>query len=178
MRPDLDSTWIYPADRTTVPGACEAFINHYALFLYMGSVHTFQLLCWFQHHMSFARSGCTLVRDVVHSVANLSANADSPTHKLTTKGGRTLTAKKVLLACGAFINHYALLPSGRQLDIGMNPASVCMAEISERSAEMLATMPSMYMISGKDDNGLPVYILPPIKYPDGKTYIKIGMFQG
>ena len=50
-------------------------------------------------------------------------------------------------------------------------------EVSKDTAEILSAMPSV-IYHQTDEIGGSVYILPPIKYPDGRTWLKIGQSSG
>jgi len=90
---------------------------------------------------------------------------------VTTSKGTVLEADNVLIAAGAFVNFRHLLPLGLQLDIQLLTAQTAKAEVSEETALRLSAMPSMIY---KDPTSFWAYILPPIKYPDGKIYLKLG----
>ena len=51
--------------------------------------------------------------------------------------------------------------------------TVVFGEISNSTAKILNKMPSIIYRKTEDIFGS-VYILPPIKYPDGRLYLKIG----
>jgi sarcosine oxidase len=81
-----------------------------------------------------------------------------------------VAAAKVLVAAGAYTNH--LLP--RPLELRARAVSILLAEVDEAEAERLAAMPSIiYRLDG-DPTLFSIYALPPIRYPDGRIYIKIG----
>ena len=101
--------------------------------------------------------GATLVDEIVLSV----------------RGNRVETAEgvqqfdRVLVACGAFTN--AVLE--RPLALSPLARTVTLFELDEDEAARLAAMPSV--IFRTPDNSSP-YMLPPIRYPDGKMYLKLG----
>ena len=83
--------------------------------------------------------------------------------------GRTHQARHVLVAAGAYSNR--LLPE--PLAVALRPEVVVLGEVSDEQATKLAEMPAFIHLlehPGLDD----VYVNPPMRYPDGKTYIKIG----
>ncbi len=74
---------------------------------------------------------------------------------------------RALIAAGGFTN--ALLDMALPLTIYAR--TVALIEVDASEAARLAGMPSMVLrLSGGRDP----YLLPPIRYPDGKTYLKIG----
>ena len=91
--------------------------------------------------------------------------------QITTDGGQSIRAKQVLVAAGAWTEYL----TGAKLDLLVTPRTVTLAEIDEAEAERLKDMPTIIWYEGIDNPHIEgVYILPPIKYPDGKTYIKLG----
>lgn len=90
---------------------------------------------------------------------------------VTTRGGRELVGSQVVLACGAFANVYALL--SRPLALRVKTETIIFAEVGEPEAERLQPMPTVvYEIDSPELDG--IYLTPPIRYPDGKIYIKMG----
>lgn len=90
---------------------------------------------------------------------------------LTTDGGQTIQAKKVLVAAGAWTEYL----TGTDLGLLPTPRTITMAEIDADEAERLRDMPVIMWYEGMNDPDIEgVYMLPPIEYPDGKTYIKLG----
>ena len=82
---------------------------------------------------------------------------------------------KVLLATGAFANHLGIIPEPISIDVVEH--TVVLGEVSKDTAEILSAMPSV-IYHQNDQIGGSVYILPPIKYPDGRTWLKIGQSNG
>ena len=83
------------------------------------------------------------------------------------RNNEKLFADKVLVATGAFTDACDLLP--KSLNLIVYGRTVVLAEIDEHLQQILSTMPTMLVAESN------AYILPPIKYPDGKTYLKIGI---
>lgn len=90
--------------------------------------------------------------------------------KIVTADGQVVTASKVLVAAGGFTNRKGLLPDS--LDLNVYGRTVTFFEVDEAEAERLSAMPSM--IFEPEDIMAGIYMLPPIRYPDGKFYLKIG----
>lgn len=87
----------------------------------------------------------------------------------TDAGGRYV-ADKVLVAAGGFSIAEGLLP--RQVDLKVFARTVAFFEIPEHELNRYSGMPSL--IHQPDDPTDHIYLLPPVPYPDGKTYLKIG----
>ncbi len=82
----------------------------------------------------------------------------------------TLQARRVLVATGAWGND--LLP--QRLDLRPRAVAVVLAEVDAEEAMRLARMPSIIYRFPDDPVLASIYALPPIAYPDGNTYVKIG----
>ena len=89
---------------------------------------------------------------------------------LTLATGGGLVAGHVILAMGGWAG-VAPLTVGRPL-MRVYQRTVLLAEITEAEAARLTGMPSLiYVPQGAETD---LYVLPPIGYPDGRVYIKIG----
>lgn len=111
------------------------------------------------------RHGATVIREPVHRL--------TPCHggvEVTTATGRTVRAEKALVATGAFANVHVVLP--RKLDMIVRGRTILLAEVDEARRERLRGMPSL-IVGGTAPLDDP-YILPPIQYPDGRWYVKLG----
>ncbi|SIO12221.1 NAD(P)/FAD-dependent oxidoreductase [Vannielia litorea] len=80
-------------------------------------------------------------------------------------GHTDFEAEEIIVAAGGWTD--ALL--GRAPTLLVRPRTVALAEIGQAEAARLAAMPSAVLDT---ENG--AYILPPIRYPDGKLWLKIG----
>ena len=74
---------------------------------------------------------------------------------------------QVLVAAGAYTN--SLLPD--PLDLTVYARTVALLEVGTAESARLCKMPSMVY---RFPDGRDPYLLPPIPYPDGRTYLKIG----
>lgn len=85
---------------------------------------------------------------------------------IATRDG-SVTADKVLIATGGFTNTILNTP----LDLTVLGRTISFFELDDEQASELRGMPSIVYrpLEGGDP-----YILPPIRYPDRKTYLKIG----
>lgn len=116
--------------------------------------------------LSAARGrGATVVRDLALSA---SRGADGVT--VVTRSGRRLRADRVVIATGAFTNSFALT---RPLDLRPETETVLLARLSAGAAARLRSMPAaLFELDDADLDGF--YLLPPLRYPDGNTYLKLG----
>ena len=89
---------------------------------------------------------------------------------VTTDAGETLTADKVLVAAGGFTINEKLLPA--KINLTVFARTIAYFEVDEKEARSLSAMPSLIYKAEFDEDG--IYLLPPIRYPDGRWYIKIG----
>jgi sarcosine oxidase len=110
------------------------------------------------------KQGACIISSVVRRVRSNGSGVEA-----TTANGDSYRAEKALVATGGFANTLELLP--RKLDITVYGRTVVLAKLDERQLEVLESMPSVNYVR-KD--GLGGYILPPIKYPDGNYYLKMG----
>ena len=108
--------------------------------------------------------GAAVIREVVES---LEVRADGVL--IRTREGSELRAEKALVAAGGYSN--TLLR--RKLDLPTKSHTILLAEVPPEEIERLRDMPSI--ISSFDHPAVEsLYMLPPVPYPDGKTYIKLG----
>ncbi len=99
----------------------------------------------------------------------LSVQAKDDIFVVSTEGGR-LTGRGIIVATGAFTNPSQILP--RPIPLTLKARTVLLAEIEPSELERLALMPSI--ISKPWERDAHFYLLPPILYPNGKWYVKIG----
>ena len=111
------------------------------------------------------KAGAELIDDVVVSICEEGGLAEI----VTASGGR-YTAEKVLLAAGGFSIAENLLPKPVKLDVYAR--TIAFFEIPDDELHHYTGMPSL--IYEPSDPRNHIYLLPPVRYPDGKTYIKIG----
>ncbi|MGE7368210.1 NAD(P)/FAD-dependent oxidoreductase [Neorhizobium sp. NPDC001467] len=111
------------------------------------------------------RQGATVIRETVTATRE---GAGLVT--ITTAEGKTYTADKVLVAAGGFSIAERLL--GARLDLKVYGRTVSFFEIDEAQMAAFAGMPSL--IWRWTDAAEGIYMLPPVRYPDGRFYLKIG----
>jgi sarcosine oxidase len=109
------------------------------------------------------KAGATVIRDVVVSVRQ-----EGDTVAVETSDGTVRRAEKAIVAAGSFSIADKLLP--RPVDVTVYGRTITFFEVGEAQAARLAAMPSLIV----DAPGIDIYLLPPIRYPDGKFYVKIG----
>lgn len=111
------------------------------------------------------KQGATIIPEVAHTV-----EAGANDVHVITATGTALRGKQVLLATGGFSNTHALLP--QPLDLEVYARTIVLMELDDTDVARLRTMPSI--ISKPREPTERCYLLPPIRYPDGKYYVKIG----
>lgn len=112
-----------------------------------------------------SQQGTTVLRDTVVSARQISGGAE-----VLTVSGQRYTARKLLVSAGGFTNFGALLP--RPVDMAATGRTIAFFELDEERQRHFAGMPSTIVPADTDRDS--VYILPPVRYPDGRIYLKIG----
>lgn len=108
--------------------------------------------------------GATVIREIVSGLAGKYDGVE-----IRTREGRRIKARRALLTAGGYTN--TLLE--RKLDLSTKSHTILLAEVPPDEIERLRGMPSI--ISSFDHPQVQsLYMLPPVVYPDGKTYIKLG----
>ncbi len=109
--------------------------------------------------------GTRVVNSVVHKISTNGANT-----VVTTTEGDTYQGQKVLIATGGFSNASGLLPSN--IDFVVVGRTILLARLGAEKLDDLSGMPSAVYA---ERNGHITYVLPPIQYPDGNFYVKVGI---
>jgi sarcosine oxidase len=86
---------------------------------------------------------------------------------VTTATGLQISGDAVIVAAGAFVNRLVEKP----LPIHVFARTILFWEVSAEQVKQLAGMPTAVI---EARSGREPYLLPPIQYPDGKYYLKIG----
>lgn len=90
--------------------------------------------------------------------------------RLILDDGSEVRAERILVCAGAFTGPVGFAPG---VPLQASGRIVLLARVDEALAEQWAGMPSLIRVDPAAD--LPdVYLLPPVRYPDGAFYIKIG----
>ncbi|WP_416914717.1 MAG: NAD(P)/FAD-dependent oxidoreductase [Roseicyclus sp.] len=113
-----------------------------------------------------------------HEVLALEAGAEVVTHHVvdreggtvTLADGRALSAEHVVVATGGWATAAPLGMARPAMRVFQR--TVVLAEISETEAERLKDTPSLIWVPENDPTDR--YLLPAIRYPDGRIYVKIG----
>jgi len=112
------------------------------------------------------RAGATHVVDTVTSVQRHRIG-----HAVETADGRRIEAAKVLVCTGAFVNFNRLLPAPQP--VSLKSEVIALGEVSPADALALRDFPTVkYLIDSDDLEG--IYMVAPVRYQDGKHYIKMG----
>ncbi len=143
-----------------VPDACHGYIEHIpAGYINPRSLIEAQLTV-------SAQRGATIIRETVRAVTPLADRV-----QVTTSTGARYEARRALVAAGAYVND--LLPSQRPLALRVKSETILLARVDDTERARLADMPSMiYEVDAAPVET--IYMLPPIQYPDGHYYIKMG----
>jgi sarcosine oxidase len=102
--------------------------------------------------------------------ATVTAVRDNGSYVEVAAAGERYTAERVLVAAGGFSNFNSLLPA--PVDIRVAARTVVFYELGDREIAHFGDMPSTIVFGDGDEDH--IYILPPVRYPDGKTYLKLG----
>lgn len=116
------------------------------------------------------QNGLEHVNDVVE-------NIDVKNNKVTvhTKSGTSYQANRVLVAAGAYSEFLLKDSFGTALELILKPRTIFLGRLSKEESARLSKMPSIIFYEGLEVDELDgIYALPPIVYPDGHTYLKIG----
>ncbi|POO57801.1 NAD(P)/FAD-dependent oxidoreductase [Agrobacterium rosae] len=109
--------------------------------------------------------GTKLIRETAMRIHDTGSGVE-----VVTDGGQRYTAEKVIVAAGGFTNMADLLPS--KVDMAATGRTIAFFELDEEKQRSFDGMPSTIVLAENADDI--VYILPPVRYPDGKVYLKIG----
>ncbi len=115
-------------------------------------------------HRAAKRAGALVARDTVIAIRPADGG-----YEVLTAAGRTHQARQVLIAAGAYANR--LLPE--PLAMSVRPEAVLLAEVADGDLGRLGSMPSIIYLLDHDELD-DVYVVPPMRYPDGRHYVKIG----
>jgi len=83
-------------------------------------------------------------------------------------GGTEITAERVVVATGSYGNEFAVRP----LAVTIRSEAVLLCEVDARTASSLV-MPSLIWLIDHPEL-IDIYVVPPVQYPDGRWYLKIG----
>ncbi|MEM7269004.1 MAG: FAD-dependent oxidoreductase, partial [Pseudomonadota bacterium] len=108
------------------------------------------------------QAGAAMIRQAARSIRVVTGGVE-----VELWDGSTLTAERALIATGGFTAACGLSP----VDLGLTVfgRTTVLVRIEGEAAEALRAMPTMI------DTEIGAYILPPIRYPDDHSYLKIGV---
>ena len=111
-------------------------------------------------------NGASVIRDVATRVDTTATGV-----VVHTRGGLRVPARRVLVAAGAYVNSFELLSDPLPVEsIGI---TALFYSVEGAVAEALAAMPGMLWYPDAPGSHF-LYTVPPTRYPDGRTYVKIG----
>lgn len=89
-------------------------------------------------------------------------------YRLETMAGQSMVASRVVVAAGAWSNRLL----GRKLELRLKREYVLFAAVAADLAATIAMRPTVvHGLTGRVES---VYTLPPLQYPDGRWYLKLG----
>ncbi len=119
-------------------------------------------------------NGAAVIREIVAAIEckqdAVTIHTRQPPSVPPTGQGEAIRARKILLCAGGYSN--TLLE--RKLDLRTKGHTILLAEVAPDEVARLRTMPSIISTFAHADVSS-LYMLPPVPYPDGKTYIKLGL---
>ncbi|MER8041691.1 FAD-binding oxidoreductase [Streptomyces sp. NPDC094032] len=94
----------------------------------------------------------------------------------TGQGEFEVRAEKVLVAAGSLLNRSGALPAARELDLQAFTEPNLLFEVAGEQLRRLLALPTVVVVDPEDsgNDNLSAYLLPPVRYPDGKWYVRIG----
>jgi sarcosine oxidase len=114
-----------------------------------------------------SQNGASIVRETAIRIRKTPGEG----YGIETDAGGRHTAHKVVIAAGAFSNCYELLE--KKLAFQPETESVLLGRVSDEDGARLAQAPTViYLID--DPEIWDAYMTPPIRYPDGHFYVKLG----
>lgn len=107
---------------------------------------------------------------VVRAIAS-TAETSGGRVRVTTQAGDQITAGALLVATGAFANCFGLLPQRPTIEV--KSEVITLGEVGAEQARALAGLPALlYDIDSPAISE--IYLVPPVEYPDGRLYLKLG----
>lgn len=87
-----------------------------------------------------------------------------------------IAAERILVATGAFTNHNGVLPGDFKLALYPFMEPNLLFEVGDRQLGRLCRLPPVVIVDPNDtgDANMSAYLLPPVRYPDGKWYMRVG----
>ena len=123
-----------------------------------------------RHHVSAQIEAARRLGAIVHPREVTGITEQNDHVVITCANGDEVVAGKAIVACGAFSKSEKMLPEPLPMQIFAR--TVTFFELPDDEVSRLRNMPSVVYIP--PDRSCDPYVLPPVKYADGKTYLKIG----
>lgn len=114
-------------------------------------------------HVAAKANGAEIIRSEVRSVTR-----DGDRFKVVADDGSGLTAERVIIATGSYGSEF----TARPLAVSIRSEAVMLCEVDASTAASLE-MPSLIWLVDHPEL-FDVYVVPPVRYPDGRWYLKIG----
>ncbi len=114
-------------------------------------------------HLVAKSDGAELIRSEVRTVTR-----EGSGFRLRADNGRDLTADRVIIATGSYGNELTTKPPA----VSIRSEAVMLCEVDSKVAAALE-MPSLIWLIDHPEL-VDVYVVPPVQYPDGRWYLKIG----
>ncbi|MCY4147510.1 MAG: FAD-binding oxidoreductase [Chloroflexi bacterium] len=119
------------------------------------------------------KNGAAVIREVAASIdcrpGGVTIRTRRPGSNTATGQNEAIRARKILLSAGGYSN--TLLE--KKLALRTKGHTILLAEAPAAEVERLRSMPAVISTFARSDVSS-LYMLPPLPYPDGKTYIKLG----
>lgn len=112
------------------------------------------------------RGGVSVVRDIVRGLTLGGEDVEA-----ALGSGRRLRCRRVVVAAGAYVNSFGLLP--RPAAVAAVGITAHFFEVGAAALPELADLPGMLWFDDPDGDAF-VYTLPPVRYPDGRWWFKVG----
>jgi len=114
----------------------------------------------------FEKNGGTIFNNTVSDVS-----FENDVIKINCIDDQVFYAKKVLLAPGSFVNYLNLLK--KKLVLKVKSETTIWVKVKEEEAQRLSSLPPLlYKIDEPEVQD--IYLIRPLKYPDGNFYLKMG----
>ncbi len=110
---------------------------------------------------------CQIIRQVATNVAV----GERGLYRVSLEDGQVLHAKNVCLCTGTYSKVLPIFKGMPELELTLTAQTVSLIELPPEEAARLATLPTMVT---QLHEWKYTYIIPPVQYPDGKTYLKFG----
>lgn len=132
------------------------------------------------HHTTSSRSSANFSlpgifhRSFAWQATQVREDEDGGSAIISLRSGRVIKAGQVVVACGAFTD--ASLLNGVKLPYTLHGRTVLLVDVTEmlESHPSLLQTPSLIAASQGAKPFEYIYQLPPLRYPDGRYYVKIG----